>query len=1524
MFKIFNPLEYLEPGLPIWNAGLINNIPVQTAGPTGSDIMIYDQAQNIWAYTGYSNSSFTGTSLTGPTGPAGSGDTPPATSRTIYMAKYGNDTTNNGSLSAPFLSLAKCADVANSLSSTSDPVVIYINSGTYTEDNSGSPITFTAGGISVVGVAASSVFIYPNTLSNVLISTTTGVQFNNITFDILSGTSTSTCLDCSGIVNTTNMYNCRIFNYNTGINFAGSFSSYLLQDCVIRTCTTHINIANNVLVLNNLSIQGSATAVPAGVGIVASGSSASLLVNGGLWVRCTTCLSISDNAVFTADSILFRNNKYDIVASSSSLVILVGGNFTFGSSSDDITIIASDAGTIIRLNACYFSGRNLTSGLNQGTCIKTVNGGSIEVASSLLVNFETGCICGDSSSTSSTNLEIDSIDFQDCDADITQFGTSTLTLTNSHVTTSKLSFANSTNIKLNYIEKTSNNLSLGTLSDTKTSIFDVMTGQAEFPNLTYTPNIYNADSFVFSNPYEPSSLMMKGASFDTSLICSVTDRTKSASLSLYSDTGGTFGGTGALRGWTISKTGTSASLIHKYFNSDLSGQTATGVDLLSLDAVNNIVSLPNIGTQLTFTTDTNLYRNSAGVLKSDGDLILNGLTNSTALVSNASNKITSSSVTSTELGYLSGATSSVQNQLNGKVSSGGGTMTGALQLPNGSSSLPSLNFAGSSTSGLSLTGTSLQLNTLGVERMKLNSNGVYVSNAGTGVAHFNTDGLLSSSLIVNADITNSTITNAKLATVSSTNDSSYIVARDGSGNFATNMITIAGTTTNSTDVATKSYVDSIAVSSIVPLPPAVVVATSNVALSGLQTIDGYTLLSTNRVLLVNQTSAIQNGVWIASAGSWSRPTDSGDFKTGQAVGSAYVLVTNGDTQAGSAYLCSTPNAIVGTDSITMIIFTLASSVSSASNLSGGEGLLYSGKSGSVLEFRSLQQGTGINLTTNTNVVEIKTNATPLNTASTIVYRDASGNFSAGTVTANLTGNASGNVLKSGDTMSGNLVIPAGSTNAPSLNFTGSTTSGLSASSDTISISTAGNARLQIDPSGNVKLNTLSTGVVHSDASGNLTSSSVTNSDIKEAAGISDTKLATITSAGKVSNSATTAISGLGANTIVLRDASFNFSAGTITADLVGIVTGSASDNVLKSGDIMTGRLQVPAGSTVSPSLNFTASTGSGLSASSEALSFSTNSSERMKIDSAGVVSINGFTVAGVVHNDGSGILTSSTIVNADISASANITDSKLATISTAGKVSNSATTATNVNTASTIVARDSGGGFNAGVVGMSGCNVVGNISATGNFSVAGVSTMTGSLVVYGNINTIGSVNITGNVGITGGSLNIYGLNSIGSMNITGNVGITGGSFIGNLIGNASTVTTNANITGAISSIGNVSVLNYMEASSAVTSGTVTTADTLITSMSLSPGPGTYLCYFSSTATPNNNTASSIFVTIYVNGSPIATTVRSMVASSSANGVFIGTQGVITVVDSQLVEIYGRRSTATATFGVRGMQLIRLA
>ena len=98
----------------------------------------------------------------------------------------------------------------------------------------------------------------------------------------------------------------------------------------------------------------------------------------------------------------------------------------------------------------------------------------------------------------------------------------------------------------------------------------------------------------------------------------------------------------------------------------------------------------------------------------------------------------------------------------------------------------------------------------------------------------------------------------------------------------------------------------------------------------------------------------------------------------------------------------------------------------------------------------------------------------------------------------------------------------------------------------------------------------------------ITAGAIVNADINTSAAIADTKLDTISTSGKVSNSATTATNANTGSAIVARDASGNFSAGTISAALTGNVTGNVNGNVTgnltgdvdaDSGDIrfMSGR-----------------------------------------------------------------------------------------------------------------------------------------------------------------------------------------------------------------------------------------------------------------------------------------------------------------------------------------------------------------
>jgi hypothetical protein len=607
------------------------------------------------------------------------------------------------------------------------------------------------------------------------------------------------------------------------------------------------------------------------------------------------------------------------------------------------------------------------------------------------------------------------------------------------------------------------------------------------------------------------------------------------------------------------------------------------------------------------------------------------------------------------------------NTVNGKVDRSGDTMTGPLNSSFiGSASTP--NFSINSSNGIFQSSPNyLSFTTNGANRLDIDNTGkIFIKSLSTGVVHSDIDGLLSSSLV----------TNSEIETQTSLNTANYIVTRDASGNFAANMIKLTvGMTLAPDDVATKNYVDTaVNLGLSVKQPVVAVCVDSHISdpPTGSQTIDSVSVTTGNRVLLIAQGNPINNGAWVVQVGVWTRPSD---FNTGTDAGAAYFLVQMGTVYTGSSWVCSTPMAVIGTNPL---VFSQFSSPQSATghNDAPTDGLVYNNSIGSTLHFRSLLNDVNgyLTMTNTTTSVQFAINAASGGGGNNIVARDGSGKFSANSIN-----------------LSGGLIVSTGSAISPSVQV-GPVSTGLSSAAGNLQLSTAFGIGVSIaSATGVISLPSLTTlGVVHNSASGVLSTSLIFDADVDPNAAIVDTKLATISTVGKVSNTATTASSSLGGNTIVLRDGSNNFAAGTITASL----TGSASLNVLKSGDTMTGNLILPNGSFLIPSLQVGSST-VGLSASAGILQLSTAFGIGLSIASAtGIVSVPTLTTLGIVHNSSAGVLTTSLIVNADVSASAAIVDTKLATISTAGKVSNTATTATaSAATNNTIVLRDGSGNF---------------------------------------------------------------------------------------------------------------------------------------------------------------------------------------------------------------------------------------
>ena len=97
--------------------------------------------------------------------------------------------------------------------------------------------------------------------------------------------------------------------------------------------------------------------------------------------------------------------------------------------------------------------------------------------------------------------------------------------------------------------------------------------------------------------------------------------------------------------------------------------------------------------------------------------------------------------------------------------------------------------------------------------------------------------------------------------------------------------------------------------------PAVVVATTaNITLAGLQTIDGIALIANDRVLVKNQTNAVNNGIWVASTGQWSRSEDFNGIYDAQE--GTLIVVSRGNSNSGRVFILITQAPVIGTSSLT--------------------------------------------------------------------------------------------------------------------------------------------------------------------------------------------------------------------------------------------------------------------------------------------------------------------------------------------------------------------------------------------------------------------------------------------------------------------------------------------------------------------------------------------------------------------------------------------------------------------------------
>jgi len=162
---------------------------------------------------------------------------------------------------------------------------------------------------------------------------------------------------------------------------------------------------------------------------------------------------------------------------------------------------------------------------------------------------------------------------------------------------------------------------------------------------------------------------------------------------------------------------------------------------------------------------------------------------------------------------------------------------------------------------------------------------------------------------------------------------SKLVKRDGNGNAK------VATPTDSNHIATKGYVD--AARQGLDVKQSVRVATTaaiNLAsdLNAGDTIDGVTLVAGDRVLVKNQSTALENGIYVATtSGAASRSSDAnGTADTGELKPGTFTFVEEGTVNSDKGFVVSTNGTItIDTTAIAWTQFSGAGSFTSGDGLS---------------------------------------------------------------------------------------------------------------------------------------------------------------------------------------------------------------------------------------------------------------------------------------------------------------------------------------------------------------------------------------------------------------------------------------------------------------------------------------------------------------------------------------------------------------------------------------------------------------
>lgn len=153
------------------------------------------------------------------------------------------------------------------------------------------------------------------------------------------------------------------------------------------------------------------------------------------------------------------------------------------------------------------------------------------------------------------------------------------------------------------------------------------------------------------------------------------------------------------------------------------------------------------------------------------------------------------------------------------------------------------------------------------------------------------------------------ITPTSIAGTSFTGNNTYSGA-----NAFSSLPTSSATPTTGNELVNKNYVDGF-VQGLTVKASCNVATTANITLSGEQTIDGV-LTSASRVLVKNQSTGANNGIYVSGGGAWTRATD---YDQSSEIGAGtFCAILAGSTQANTLWAQTVVNPTIN---ITALVFT---------------------------------------------------------------------------------------------------------------------------------------------------------------------------------------------------------------------------------------------------------------------------------------------------------------------------------------------------------------------------------------------------------------------------------------------------------------------------------------------------------------------------------------------------------------------------------------------------------------------------